>query len=99
MSFERQKSSTKALIRFCRDHGNNTRLVDVLDLCLQSLEDDNVESALRHFKSIPLGGMGCFNDWLPPPVHKGETHDQAFTNFDSLVTDWALSMKEIESGQ
>jgi hypothetical protein len=96
--FERQKIATRSLIKFCRDHGNDVQSVRLLDRCLEALELGQVEAALSYYKSIPLGGMGCFNDWLPPAVNASETVSGASATFDSLVSEWALSMRILETG-
>ena len=96
-AYEKQKAATRELIEFCHEHGNDTQNVSHLRSCLLALEQDDVRSALSFFEKIPRGGMGTFNDWLPPPVHKKETHESASATFDSLVAEWARSMKELES--
>ena len=96
-TYKRQKDTTRSLIKFCSERGNDTAPVRSLDLCLQALEAGQVDAALSHYKNVPLGGMGCFNDWLPPPVQEGETHQTAFATFESLVTEWAMSMRLLES--
>jgi hypothetical protein len=57
------------------------------------LECGDLGAALEAYKKIPLGGMGCFNDWLPPAVFSHENLEYAQTVFDALVTQWSLLMR------
>jgi hypothetical protein len=77
--------TTRALLKFCRDHEYVEGGLARLSSCVAALEADNFEAAVTHFRSIPLGGMCCFNDWLPPVVHEHEDDDYVRVVFDSLL--------------
>ena len=88
-----QKRATKALIRFCEDHRYDVDGVEDLRACLKSLEQENIESAVTAYLRIPIGGMGRFDDWLPPAVFSHETPEYSRAAFEALVTQWSLIMK------
>jgi hypothetical protein len=52
-----------------------------------------MKSAVEYYLKVPLGGMGCFNDWLPPVAFKHETPEYVQAVFEALVTQWSLAMK------
>jgi hypothetical protein len=68
-----QRQATRTLIKFCEDHGYDVGGVQELRICLSALDRNDVKSAVEAYLRIPLGGMGCFNDWLPPVVFREET--------------------------
>ena len=88
-----QSRATKALIKFCEDHDYDVDGVEDLRACLKSLERNNIESAVQAYLRIPIGGMGCFDDWLPAAVFSHETPEYSRAVFEALVTQWSLLMK------
>lgn len=88
-----QRRATQALLIFCEDHGYNVGGVQELRTCLTALERKDMRSAVEAYSRVPLGRMGCFDDWLPPAVFPHETADYARAVFEALVTQWTLLMK------
>jgi hypothetical protein len=88
-----QRQATRALIKFCEEHGYDVRGVQELRICLSALDRNDMKSAVEAYLRIPLGGMGCFDDWLPPVVFPEETRDYVRSVFESLVTQWSLLMR------
>jgi hypothetical protein len=88
-----QLRATRALIKYCEDHGYDVGGVQELRTCLKALNRKDMKSAVEAYSRIPLGGMGCFDDWLPPAVFTHETADYARAVFEALVTEWNLLMK------
>ncbi len=88
-----QRRATRALIKFCEDHGYDVGGVEELRACLKALDKKDIKSAVEAYLRIPMGGMGCFDDWLPPVVFAHETSDYARTVFEALITQWSLLMK------
>src|SRR5687768_6239716 len=88
-----QKQATSALIKFCEDHGDNAPNVSDLRSCLKSLESGDIKSAIEYYQKVPLGGIGCFNDWIPPVVYSHETPEYVQAVFEALVTQWSLSIQ------
>ena len=88
-----QQRATRALIKFCEDHGNNVAGVRELRTCLKALDRKDMKSAMEAYRRIPLGGMGRFDDWLPPVVFAHETPDYTRAVFEALITQWNLSMQ------
>jgi hypothetical protein len=64
-----------------------------LQICFRALDRNDVKSAVDAYLKIPLGGMGCFDDWLPPVVFPEETPAYVRSVFESLVNQWSLLMK------
>lgn len=94
--FLTQAQSTKALIVFCekRDYGGS--MLNSLRECLKALEDHDIREALKHYRAVPLGGMGCFNDWWPKAGCEHETNEYACAVFDALVERWSRLMRSSE---
>ena len=88
-----QRRVTRALIKFCEDHGYDVGGVQELRVCLRALDRSDMKSAVEAYARIPLGGMGCFDDWLPPVVCPHETPDYVRVLFEALITQWALLMR------
>ena len=88
-----QRRATRALIKFCEDHGGDANSVADLRACLRALEWEDMDAALSHYRRVPLGGMGCFNDWFPPAVFSHETPEYVEAVFEALVTQWSLAMQ------
>jgi hypothetical protein len=78
-------SSSRALMKFCREHRYPEGGLVRLQECIAALEADNFREAANCFRSIPLGGMGCFNDWFPPVIYDHENSDYVTVIFDSLL--------------
>lgn len=87
------RRATRALIKFCGDYGNEVQSTADLRACLEALEREDVETAIEYYRRVPLGGMGCFNDWLPPAVFSHETPEYVQAVFEALVTQWSLAMQ------
>lgn len=88
-----QQRATRALIKFCEDHGDEYPAVVELRSCLKALERGNVKAAVESYKKVPLGGMGCFNDWLPPVKFSNETPEYVQAVFEALTSQWSLLMR------
>jgi hypothetical protein len=88
-----QKRATRALLKFSEDHANSAtgRLVEIRR-CLASLEAGDVATAHRHFKAVPFGGMGRFDDWLPPVVFPHEDPEYVWGLFEALCVNWTFAM-------
>jgi hypothetical protein len=77
-----------ALLKFCRDHNApESGLVEVQS-CLGALQQQDIGLAMRHFRAVPLGGMGSFGDWFPPVVFQHEDPDYVWTVFEALTERW-----------
>ena len=84
---------TKALIKFCVDHGYNMVYLKDIQDCLVALENKDMALAYDYYSKVPLGGNGCFNDWWPPVVFDHENSDYVWAIFEALVSQWSLSMR------
>ena len=88
-----QRRATQGLIKFCEDHGYDVAGVNELRTCLQALAKKDMQSAMQAYQRVPLGGMGRFDDWLPPVVFPHENADYVRAVFEALVTQWSLIMR------
>jgi hypothetical protein len=87
-----QQRATRALIKFCEDHGDRSSVTE-LYTCLRALERGNIKAAVESYQKVPLGGMGCFNDWLPPVAFSHETSEYVQAVFEALTSNWSLLMR------
>lgn len=94
-----QRRATNALIKFCEDHEYGVDGVKELRSCLKALDRKDMLVAYEIYLGIPLGGMGCFDDWLPPVVFKHETPEYNRAVFEALVTQWGLLMQLATSNE
>jgi hypothetical protein len=83
---------TRALLKFCRDHGRSEDELEPVRACLSALEAGDVAEAVQQYLLVPLGGIGCFNDWWPPAVLEHETEEYAWAVFEALVGEWSRMM-------
>jgi hypothetical protein len=88
-----QQRATRALIKFCEEHGDEYPSVGELRTCLEALEQGDIKVAVQSYQKVPLGGMGCFNDWLPPVVFSHETPEYVQAVFEALTSHWSLLMR------
>jgi hypothetical protein len=90
-----QLRATRALLKFCEEHGyKSSWLVNIHD-CASALEKGDLSAAFANYSAVPLGGNGCFNDWWPPIVYPHETEEYNWTVFESLVCNWSILMRVI----
>jgi hypothetical protein len=80
--------ATRALIEFCEDHDYPVGGLEPVRRCHEALKRDDVVGAVVAFKSAPLGGMGCFNDWIPVPKHANQTPQNLADMFEVVMTKW-----------
>jgi hypothetical protein len=85
--------ATRALVQFCEDHGYPVCGLESVRECLQALTRADVEGAIGAFKGVPLGGMGCFNDWVPVPKNGSESPQILAELFEVLVKQWSGTMR------
>jgi hypothetical protein len=90
---DHQKTATKALLKFCEDHSICGIYLEALRQCLAALQAKDIESAVHHYRSIPFGNMGCFDDWNPQPVFEHETGEYTCELFQALTERWQRLMK------
>ncbi|HYJ87391.1 MAG TPA: hypothetical protein VEW46_15120 [Pyrinomonadaceae bacterium] len=88
-----QQRATRALIKFCSDHDYDYPAIPDLHHCLRALEQGNIKAAVEFYQKVPLGGMGCFNDWLPPVIFSHENPEYVQAVFEALTSQWSLLMR------
>ncbi len=93
VSTDDMSDATATLLKFCREHGYPAAGLSLVDACARALAVGDVPSAIHHFRAVPLGGMGCFNDWVPDTVYKHETRQSVCITFDALLERWSRLMR------
>lgn len=83
----------RALAKFRREHGYPDGGLYHVDACATALEAEDFQTAMAHFKAIPFGGMGTFNDWLPDVVYPHEDPNYVWVVDVSLYERWYRLMK------
>ena len=63
-----QKAVTRALTKFCRDHGHAPAWIEELNRFAEALEKRDVYSLKRGIERLSRAGMGSFLDWFPPAL-------------------------------
>ena len=91
--------ATRALLKFCEDHRYQVEGVNTLTSCLSALEQNDIALAVDCFHRIPLGGMGCFNDWLPSVAFPNEDSEYVAATFEALIARWARLIKSLQTPQ
>lgn len=92
--------ATRKLIAFCEEQDYKTTFLDSINACLLALESGDQKKAVSNFEAVPLGGMGCFNDWRPTPKNLIRFSDRSLVKiseqFDELVKNWSLAMRSLK---
>jgi hypothetical protein len=96
--FADQTRATFALLKFCEDHGYKCSWLKSVRQCLLALENSDILAACNHFREVPFGGNGCFDDWMPPVVFEHETDEYVRATFEALAANWTLLMNEHVKG-
>jgi hypothetical protein len=86
-SFASTIRSTKALVKFCEDHDGVDKARPLRGV-LAALEADDRLAATLAFKRIQFGGMGTFNDWIPPAKYENESAEYVDEVFVALTVQW-----------
>lgn len=86
-------AATRALLKFCREHGYPEGGLVHVRGCAEALATNDFRAAVEHFRAVPLGGMGCFNDWFPNVVYPHETGEFVSVEFDALLERWCRLMR------
>jgi hypothetical protein len=84
---------TRALSKFRREHGFPEGGLAHVDACAAALEAQDFSKAWKHFKAIPFGGMGTFNDFLPSVAYPHEDPNYLWALDVSLCERWYRLMK------
>lgn len=84
---------TRALAKFRREHGFPASGLSKVDACAAALEANDFDLARKHFRTIPFGGMGTFNDWLPSVAYPYEDANYVWAVDVALSERWYRLMK------
>jgi hypothetical protein len=88
----------RAVLKFRREHRFPESGLSDLAASVAALESDDFAGAARHFRRIPFGGMGTFNDWWPPVVYEHEDEDYVWTVSEALDERWLRLMTAASGG-
>lgn len=83
-------SATKALVKFLVDHKGGVECD--LQACLEALEHNDSDLAVRHARLVKPWGMGSLTDWCPPDVWPHETREYNSVVLKALVNEWCSLM-------
>lgn len=83
----------RALIKSRREHGQSERGLAEVAAAVTALEADDFGRAVQHFHTIPFGGMGTFNDWVPAVVYNHEDVECVSVVSDALLERWVRLMR------
>ena len=86
--------ATRALLKFCDDHGKTEPAVQDIRACLAALEAGERSNAITAFKRVPMGKEG-FGEWWPPAVGPNETEEYSWAMFEALVERWCRLMSSL----
>ena len=86
MNLAKEIQATTELLRICEEDGREDAYVSSIRSCLESLRQGNLSGAAMHFRCVPLGGMGRFDDWQPANASNAAI-------FDTLVQQWTQLMR------
>jgi hypothetical protein len=87
---QEQLSATRTLIKFLVDHQGGVQ--DDLNACLEALEVNDIDSAVRHARRVRPGGMASLTDWYPPVIAPLETQEYNTVVLSALVGHWCHLM-------
>ena len=91
-AFVVEQRATRALLKFCADHGcTHSALADIRE-SLAALEVGEKSNAVTPVKRIHMGKEGC-GDWWPPAASPAETEEYAWAVFEALVERWYRLMR------
>jgi len=100
IDLDQPAEATRKLIEFCEEQDYKTTFLDSIKACSLALDSGDREKAVKSFEAVPLGGMGCFNDWMPTPKSGWRFSDKSLAKiakqFDELVENWSLAMRSLK---
>ena len=85
--FTTEARATRALLKFCEDHGNTHSALRHLRACLAALEAGECTNAVAEFQSVPMC-KDRFGEWWPPAVSPTETEEYSWAVFEALIERW-----------
>lgn len=86
-TFTAERRATRALLKFCADHGCTHSALADIRASLGALEAGEKSNAVAAVKRIWMGKEG-FGDWWPPAASPSETEEHAWAVFEALVERW-----------
>lgn len=98
INYSKTIEATQALITFCQEQDYRSSYLDSIKECLRALESGDEEGAIKHYEAVPLGGMGCFNDWTPTPkagLFSANSTGKISEQFDEIIKKWSLAMRSL----
>ena len=87
-----EQRATRALLKFCADHGYTHSALAEVQASLAALEVGEKSNAVAAVKRIWMGKEG-FDDWWPQAASPAETEEYAGAVFEALVERWHRLMK------
>jgi hypothetical protein len=83
-----QKSATRTLAKFCRQHGHAPAWVARLEQFGEALDDRDVPQLQQLIAIIRRAGMGSFHDWFPEVAFPHEDAEYVEPLWNALYGHW-----------
>src|SRR4051812_33669123 len=85
----------RALAKFRVEHGYPITAPGLADVvaCNDALEAHDLPTALKHFRRIPFGGIGTFNDYIPTVAYEHEDVNYCWAIDVALLDRWYRLMR------
>ena len=83
-----QKKATRALLKFCQEHGHIPFWIEHLGKISTALEARDVEEIKTLVSLIQRAGMGSFHDWFPTVSFPNEDEEYVDCLFYGLYGYW-----------
>jgi hypothetical protein len=83
-----QKAVTRALAKFCREHGHAPAWVQELEQFAEALEKRDVYALKVAIRRFTHAGMGSFIDWFPSPSFPNEDEEYVECVWHALYGHW-----------
>ena len=90
-----QKKATRALLKFCQEHGHAPFWIEHLGKISQALEARDVVEIKSLVSLIRRAGMGSFHDWFPSVAFQNEDDDYVDSLFNALYGYWVEMVSPI----
>jgi hypothetical protein len=94
-----QKAATRALTKFCSEHGQTEHWISQLEEISKALEARDVTHLKGLISLIRRAGMGSFHDWFPRVVFPNENQEYVECLGHALYGYWREMMDSITESE
>lgn len=90
-----QKAATRALSKFCQEHGHAPFWIEHFGKISDALEARDVGEIKSLVSILRRAGMGSFHDWFPSVVFQNEDEEYVNCLFNALYGYWVEMVNPI----